>query len=88
MKLVSGLVLRQIAGESILIPTGELTKNFNGLISVNDVSAFILEQLREERTFAQLLEAVLEEFDVAPERAEADLKDLLEKLENLQLLEP
>lgn len=87
MKLASELVMREIAGETILIPVGELTKKYNGLLTMNDTGAFILGKLREECTFEMLLSGLLEEFDVLPDRAEADLKALLDRLAQMQLLE-
>ena len=35
------LILRTIAGESVLIPTGEMAARFNGMISLNGPAAFI-----------------------------------------------
>lgn len=86
MKAVEGMVVREIAGETLLIPTGELTRQYNGLITVNEVSALIWKMLQEECTYEKLLQAVLDEFEVEEETARQDLTELLEKLKNMNLL--
>lgn len=86
MRAVEGMVIREIAGETLLIPTGELTSQYNGLITVNDVSALIWKMLQNECTYEELLQAILDEFEVEEERARLDLTALLEKLKNMNLL--
>ena len=44
MKLKSTIILRKIAGETILVPVGEDAVRVNGLITVNEVGARICEQ--------------------------------------------
>lgn len=86
MKAVEGMITRKIADETLLIPTGELSQKYNGLITVNEVSAFIWEKLEKECTFEELLEAVLSEFEVSREQAETDLRALLDKLRQMELI--
>lgn len=39
MKVEKEFVLREIAGDYIIIPTGKTVLDFNGLITVNEVGA-------------------------------------------------
>ena len=39
MKICKEFVLREIAGEAVLVPVGDAAKEFNGLINLNDVAA-------------------------------------------------
>ena len=39
MKIIKDFILRNIAGEYVLIPTGTTTQEFNGLISLNEIAA-------------------------------------------------
>lgn len=87
MKAVEGMVIREIADETVLIPTGELSSQYNGLITVNDVSALVWRMLQKECTYEELLRAVLDEFEVEEEIARRDLTALLEKLKRMNLLE-
>ena len=42
MKTNKDFMLRKIAGESILVATGEATQRFNGMITLNEVELFVL----------------------------------------------
>lgn len=80
MKRSPDLIYRSIAGESVLIPTGQLTQQFNGMISLNDVAAFIWENLEKVDSQEELLQMVLEEFEVDESTADADVDGFLRML--------
>ena len=73
-------ILREIAGDYIIIPTGNTILEFNGLITVNEVGAFLWNKLQQEITFEELTAAVLDEYDVTKEEAEKDIQEFLEQL--------
>lgn len=70
MKRNTDFMLRDIAGEVVLVPTGAATQNFNGLITLNEVAAFIWKNLDEAQTQQKLTEMILEEFEIDKETAE------------------
>ena len=41
MKIVKEFILREIAGETILVPTGTAAQEFNGMLSMTDTARFI-----------------------------------------------
>lgn len=86
MKLKSTIILRKIAGETILVPVGEDAVRVNGLITVNEVGALICEQLKEERTVEALVAAVTAQFDVDAQTARADITSFIHTLEENDLL--
>lgn len=86
MKLKSTIILRKIAGETILVPVGEDAVRVNGLITVNEVGALICEQLREERTVDALVAAVTAQFDVDAQTARTDIASFIHTLEENDLL--
>ena len=77
MKLKSTIILRKIAGETILVPVGEDAVRVNGLITVNEVGALICEQLKEERTVDALVAAVTAQFDVDAQTARTDIASFI-----------
>ena len=79
-----GYVTREIAGEYIAVPVDSSCGT--GIVILNPVSKFLWEELREEKTFDELLEAMLGNYDVPREEAEADLNDFLKQLEDSKLL--
>ena len=73
-----GYVVREIAGEFIAVPIDSSCGT--NIIILNPVSKFLWEELRSEKTFDELLDAMLKNYDVAKEEAESDLKDFLFQL--------
>jgi hypothetical protein len=65
---------------------------FNGAtgdsFSVNPIAAEILEMIKGHRPEGEILQALLEKYEVAPERLEGDLYDFKSHLRQLNLLEP
>lgn len=86
MKISSSYLMRQIAGEHIIVPTGEAAVEFNGLITVNEIGAFLWKKLQGEATEEELLQAVLEEYDTDEATARADIRAFLQKLEENGIL--
>ena len=80
MKVDKEFILREIAGEYVIIPTGKTVLSFNGLISVNEVGAFLWNMLQKDVTVDELVTGVLEEYDVDEEVAKEDIRDFLDKL--------
>lgn len=79
MKLNKDFILRNIAGESILVATGSATQYFNGMITLNEVATFILENIDECETEEVLLEKVLEEFEIDEDTAQNDVREFLDQ---------
>ena len=73
-------VLREIAGDYIIIPTGKTVLEFNGLITVNEVGVSIWNMLQKEVTFDKLVQGILDEYDVEEQVAREDIREFLDKL--------
>ena len=87
MKAKEGFVLRNIVDEFILMPVGDNIAEFKGTILLNEVSALIWEKLQNPVSKEDLLQAVLDEFEVERSVAAADLDDLLTTLRKYGVLE-
>ena len=64
MKKNKDFIVREIAGETVLVPVGETTQDFNGMVTLSDVGAFIWEHIEETDSFQALVELILNEYDV------------------------
>ena len=87
MKINGEFIVREIIGECVLVPVGETALRFNGIISLNPVSAVIWKGLLKNRERDQLLEDILDEFEVGREEAAADLDEFLQLLRQNKLLD-
>ena len=86
MKVNGELILREIAGENILIPVGATALRIQGMISLTESGVLLWNRLQTECTEEDLVDAVLEEYDVDRETAEADVQAFLNQLRTLELL--
>ena len=82
MRIAKEFVLREIAGDYIIIPTGKTVLDFNGLITLNEVGASLWKMLQNEVTFDELLQGILDEYDVEPAAAREDIQECLDQLVN------
>ena len=80
MRVDKEFVLREIAGDYIIIPTGKTVLEFNGLITVNEVGVSLCKMLQEEVTIEDLVQGILEEYDVEEEVAREDIQEFLDTL--------
>lgn len=81
MKVDKEFVLREIAGDYIIIPTGKTVLDFNGLITVNEVGAALWNMLQEEVSLDDLVKGILSEYEVEEEVAREDIQEFLATLE-------
>lgn len=86
MKVKEDYLLRNVAGSHIVVPVGEGCLDFSGVITLNEVGAFLWEKLQSDVTEEGLVEALLNEYDVDRATAEADVKEYIEKLKGADLL--
>ncbi len=85
-KIKGTYTLRQIAGEYLAIPINNEAGDDANIVILNPVSQVIWGKLEEGATFNEILDAVMEEFNVEKEEASADIKDFLNGLEQAKLL--
>ena len=79
MKLKDGFVLREVAGEFVVLPSGD-ELDLNMMIVLNDSGAFLWEQLNAEKDEDALVRALLAEYDVDEETAKKAVAGFVKKL--------
>lgn len=72
MKKIKEFILREVADEYILIPTGKTTEEFNGMITLSETAAFIYEHIEEAKTLEDLIEMITNEYEVDKQTALQD----------------
>ena len=87
MKIKEGFLLRNVAGSNVVVPVGEATLDFNGMMSLNDTGAFLFQKLMKGIDKDQLIEALMAEYDVDKEVAEKDVEEFIVKVEREDLFE-
>lgn len=87
MKIASGFYLKEIMGENIVVPVGSQSIRFQGMITLNSSGVFLWKQLMSDKTQDELLNSMLEEYEIDPETAKADIKNFLTVLKEREILE-
>ena len=86
MNINSEYVMREIAGDTILIPIGDTINNFNGLVILNELAKFIWEKMPQAKDEEELLNYILDEYEVEREVAKSDLDEFLEMLKKENII--
>ena len=87
MTIKKQLIKREIAGDTILVPVGKTVYDSNGLFVLNELAAFIWELLPTVNTEAEIISAILEEYEVSAEEAAADTAEFLAKLREMGIID-
>lgn len=88
MKIKSGYKIRKIAGENVIVSIGTLNVNMTKVISLNDTSVWLWEQLGGEEFDAERVADLLcGEYDVDHNTALADAGAWIESLRQANLIE-
>lgn len=86
MNIKGEFVLRQVAGETILIPVNNTALSMNGMAVLNEVGAFLWERLPQAEDAQELVSEILAEYDVDEETARADVNEFLNQLKAYHIL--
>ena len=79
MKLKEGFVLRSVAGQTVVLPSGD-ELDLNMMITLNDTGAFLWEKLQSETSEDALIAALLAEYEVDEETARKAVAAFVQKL--------
>lgn len=86
MKIIDGFMLREVAGNYIVVAIGSMAKKFNGMIKLNESSAFLWKLLEKGADENDLLSAMMNEYEIEEDVARADIKEFVEKLTKVGLI--
>lgn len=80
MKLKDGVVITNVDNSYILVDTSSNDDRFNGIIKLNDTGKAMCDFLNEDLSFEELVNKMLEKYDVEKDVLEKDISNTLEKL--------
>ncbi len=87
MKVKEGFVLGELGEQTIVIPVGAASNDFNGMVKLNDTGKFLWEKLQNEVTEQELAAALVEKYGIDAERATADVQDFIATLKKPGIVE-
>ncbi len=87
MKIKNDFILRKVADSYVVVPVGKMTLDFNGIINLNETGAFLFGELQKGADREELIEKLLAEYDVTPEKAANDIDIFIQKAKDADVLE-
>jgi len=86
MKLKPGYIVRSIAGETIVVPTGEEAIRFNGIMTLNKTGKVLFEALQKETKPEELVELLTDRFEIDKLTATNDVFEFVNRLKEKGLM--
>lgn len=80
------IVSRSIAGETILVPIRGNLADMQNIFTLNEVGAFIWEQLDGKRPLSEIHDSLCECFEVSSEEAERDILEFVDRVNETGLV--
>lgn len=87
MKLKKNFILREVAGTFLVVAVGDAVKEFNKAINLNSTGAFLWKQLENEVSEEELIDKLLDEYEIDRETAQRDISEFLQRLREANLLD-
>lgn len=82
MRIKNGFVLREVAGQIMVIATREASKDFHGMIKLNTSGKVIWLGLQEGLSVEEIAKRLQEQFDVDFDKALQDTYAFLQQMED------
>lgn len=79
MKLKDGFILREVAGQIVVLPSGD-DLDLDMMITLNETGKFIWKLMEQEVEEAEIVSAILDKYDVERNVAEAAVTGFIRKL--------
>ena len=80
MKIRENFVLRQVADTWVVLPLGQATVDFRGMLTLNESGILLWRLLEKGATREALAVALTEEYEVSETEALADADEFVQKL--------
>lgn len=87
MKIKKDYVLRQVAGTNVVLPIGEASIKFNGMLTLNESAVMLWHLLEQDTTKEEMVKKVISEYDVAIQNAEQDVDEFIDMLAKIGCLD-
>ena len=87
MKIKDTFIKKEVCGVNVVVPVGESTKDYNGTIQLGGSANFVWDILKEGATEEEIIEKLLNKYDVSREEVTEDLKTFLNRLREIKCID-
>lgn len=86
MKIKDGFLLREVAGNYVVVAIGEDVLDFNAVITVNELGAIIWKGIEEGKDKLQIIDEILSEYNVDRETVSKDFNEFITQLKTNNII--
>ena len=86
MKVSDQFILRNVAGDNLLIPTGHMALHVKGLILLSESGVLLYNKLKDGCTKEELVAVLTAEYEVSEQEAVLDTEAFLDQMRQLHIL--
>lgn len=87
MKKKEQFIARKVMGNHVLMPFGETTHRFSGMIMATETGAFIWDHIEEVDSPEEMAELIVAEYEVSYEEALEDVKAIFDNFQKAGWIE-
>ena len=88
MKIKSGFILRDVGGKTFVVAVGERSREFRGMVTLNETGKLIWQTLEGGATVEAVVDAIVANYECEDKSlVEKDVCDFIAKLEKDGILE-
>lgn len=87
MRIKKGFVMRKVAGNAVVIATGEASKSFHGMVRLNATGADIWQGVADGLDENAIAERLAEEYEVEKDKAYEDVVATVKKMKEAGFIE-
>lgn len=87
MKIKEGFILREVAGQSVVVAVGNASKKFKGVINLNETGALLFKTLKNDSSNEDLVKTLMNEYDVEENIAKEDVEYFVKSLKEAGLID-
>lgn len=86
LKIKDGFMLREVAGQWVVVPLGERVVEFNGIMTLSESGALLWKALESDVLEEELTQAIIKEYDIDQQTAETDVREFISELKKKGLI--
>lgn len=87
MKIKDGYKLRQVAGEDIVVPLADKTKQANGIFRLNKQAAELFSIFTDDSSVDDGVSFLKKTYGITDEEARADVSDFVDMLRKFDMID-
>ena len=87
MKIKEKYVMREVAGQAIVIAVGEESKKFKGMINLNRTGKDVWTGLEKGLNLAEIVKKMADDYEVDENTAMQDIESMVNRLLKIGVLE-